>query len=509
MAGVPANLGVFAAQDPEHGRHRGVVYALAPSPLDANRIWAGTDDGLIHVTSDGGAHWRNVTPPQLGPWAKVSILEASHFDTATAYAAVNTFRLDDLRPHIYRTHDGGGTWTEIVAGIADGGIVNVVREDPERRGLLYAGTEREVYVSADDGGHWQSLRLNMPASSIRDLVVHHQDLVVGTHGRSFWILDDVTPLRQADARTLAADAALLRPVPAVRARWSTYTDTPLPPDEPAGQNPPDGAVIDYWLGRDARGPVTLEVLDASGNLVRRFSSADSVTAVVTTGNVPWYWIRPPQRITTAAGMHRFVWDLHHTDPEVAEHEYPISGVPMNTPREPRGPWALPGAYTVRLTAGGRSYTQPLTVRMDPRVRTPAADLAQQFALSAALVDALHRQSDAMRRIGALRTQLQAAHGRAAPALAAEVDSLDARIARFADGDGAAAGLERLGGELASLYANVQSADVAPTPVTATAAADRIRMLDAALARWSAVRTDVSATSARLRAAGLPPLDVGP
>ncbi|HET6762808.1 MAG TPA: hypothetical protein VFH27_04025, partial [Longimicrobiaceae bacterium] len=260
--GVPAVLGVFAAEDPEHGAHRGVVYALAPSPMAADRIWAGTDDGLIHVTSDGGATWRDVTPAGLVPWAKVSVIDASHFDTATAYAAVNTFRLDDLRPHVWRTHDGGRTWKEVVAGLPDGAIVNVVREDPVRRGLLYAGTENAVYYSLDDGDHWQPLRRNMPATSIRDLQVKDADLVVATHGRSFWILDDVTPLRQADPAATGA-ARLFRPATALRVRWNLNTDTPIPPDEPSGQNPPEGAPIDYWLRSPARGPVTLEIVDGA------------------------------------------------------------------------------------------------------------------------------------------------------------------------------------------------------------------------------------------------------
>ncbi|HKP75975.1 MAG TPA: hypothetical protein VJT67_10560, partial [Longimicrobiaceae bacterium] len=341
---VPPNLGVFSALDPDKGAHRGVVYALAPSPIAGGRIWAGTDDGQIQVTSDGGAHWRNVTPPQLGPWMKVSILDASHFDTATAYAAINTFRLDDLRPHVLRTHDGGRTWREVVAGIPSGAIVNVVREDPVRRGLLYAGSEREVYVSFDDGDHWQPLRLNMPATSIRDLVIHGGDVIVGTHGRGVWILDDATPLRQMDAAREASAAVLLRPAAVVRARWNTNTDTPLPPDEPGAPNPPDGAVIDYRLVRAATAPVTLEVLDASGRVVRRFSSADSVRPVRTEGNVPWWWVRPEQKLSAAAGMHRFVWDLHETDVAVPERELPIAAAPGDTPREPRGPWALPGTY---------------------------------------------------------------------------------------------------------------------------------------------------------------------
>jgi photosystem II stability/assembly factor-like uncharacterized protein len=243
----PPNVGKYRGTDAAKPSQRGVVYTVAPSPLDGRRLWAGTDDGLIHVTTDGGTSWTDVTPPELRerPWSKVSLIEASHFDAGTAYAAINTFRLDDLRPHIYRTRDGGRTWTHITAGIPDGGIVNAVREDPVRRGLLFAGTEQAVYVSFDDGESWQSLRLNMPATSIRDLVIKDDDLVVGTHGRSFWILDDITPLRQLTPALVQETAVLLRPEEAWRFRWSKYTDTPLPPEEPAGRNPPDGAVIDY------------------------------------------------------------------------------------------------------------------------------------------------------------------------------------------------------------------------------------------------------------------------
>ena len=251
---IPASVGIYRDTPTAKPTQRGVIYALAPSPLDINRIWAGTDDGLIQMTVDGGAHWKNVTPPQLMPLAKVSMLDAGHFDAQTAYAAINTLRLDDMRPHIFRTHDGGKSWMEIVNGIPDGAPVNVVREDPKRKGLLYAGTEREAYVSFDDGDHWQSLRLNMPATSIRDLIIKDDDLVAATHGRGFWILDDVTPLRQLTPAVAEAEAALCSsPETAIRVRWDMNTDTPLPPDEPAGQNPPDGAILDYTLGASHRG----------------------------------------------------------------------------------------------------------------------------------------------------------------------------------------------------------------------------------------------------------------
>ncbi len=233
---------------------RGVIYAVGISPIDPNTIWGGTDDGLIHLTRDGGRTWTNVTPPQLMPWAKVSILEASHFDLNTAYAAINTLRLDDLRPYIYRTRDGGRNWTLITQGLPDGAPVNAVKEDTQRRGLLFAGSERAVHVSFDDGEHWQSLRLNMPATSVRDLVIKDDDLVVATHGRGFWILDDITPLRQLTADVVRADAFLFRPGTAWRFRWNKNTDTPLPPDEPAAPNPPDGVTISYLLSAPLPSP---------------------------------------------------------------------------------------------------------------------------------------------------------------------------------------------------------------------------------------------------------------
>ncbi len=253
-----------------------MIYAVAPSPKNVNIIWAGTDDGLIWLTTDGGTHWNNVTPPEMSAWQKVSVIEASHHDPQTAYAAINTLRLDDLHPYIYRTRDGGKTWTKITNGIPDNENVNAVREDTQRKGLLFAGTERAVYVSFDDGDHWQSLRLNMPATSVRDLAIKDDDLLAGTHGRGFWILDDITPLRQMDDKVTSANAYLFAPQAAMRIRWDTNTDTPLPPDVPAGKNPPDGAIVDYYLKADVSSPVTLEILDSSGKLVRKYASNDPV-----------------------------------------------------------------------------------------------------------------------------------------------------------------------------------------------------------------------------------------
>lgn len=372
---APPSVGKYVDQPAAKPRQRGVIYAIAPSPLNVDRIWVGTDDGLIHLTTDGGKNWSDVTPSALVPWAKVSIMDASHFDQQTAYAAINTFRLDDLRPHIYRTRDGGKTWTHITNGIPDGAIINVVREDPKTRGLLFAGSENEVYFSRDDGDHWQSLRLNMPATSIRDLIVKDDDIAVATHGRGFWILDNIEPLRQA--HKVSGAAFLFEPQRAWRFRWNKNTDTPLPADEPAGQNPPDGAIIDYVLASPVD-EVTLEIVDANGALVRRYSSRDKVDEPKDTGNVPALWIRPERALPTSAGMHRVTWDLYYTPIPTKSQGYPIAAIEGDTAPNPSSPLALPGKYTVRLTAGGRTVTQPLALQMDPRVTTSAEGLVSQF-----------------------------------------------------------------------------------------------------------------------------------
>ncbi|HLG95434.1 MAG TPA: YCF48-related protein [Bryobacteraceae bacterium] len=407
---IPPSVGIFTSEAEKQATRRGVVYAIAPSHKDANVIWAGTDDGLIHITRDGGKTWANITPPELTPWSKVSQLDASHFDDLTVYAAINRFRLDDLKPHIYRTHDGGKSWKEIVAGLPDGSV-NTVREDPVRKGLLFAGTELTVYVSFDDGDRWQPLRLNMPATSIRDLAIHGNDLVAGTHGRGFWILDDIAPLRQMSAAIAASDVHLFQPSAAYRIRWNENTDTPLPPEEPAGENPPDGAIVYYYLNTAAGAPVVIEILDAARKVVRRYSSDDQPPPVDPDLNVQVQWLRPPAIPSAGAGMHRFVWDLRYTPPDALRHDLPIAAIWHNTPRGPRGPIALPGQYSVRLTVNGKSYTQPLTIRMDPRVKTPLAGLQEQFRLAVKITTLMHQTAqplqdeDRKKQAAALNGQL--------------------------------------------------------------------------------------------------------
>jgi photosystem II stability/assembly factor-like uncharacterized protein len=517
---VPASVGKYRDANSAKPTQRGVIYALAPSPLDINRIWAGTDDGLIHVTTDGGKTWKDVTPPELTPWAKVSILDASHFDVATAYAAINTFRLDDLRPHIYRTHNGGKTWTGITGGIPDGAAVNAIREDPQRKGLLFAGTEREVYVSFDDGDHWQSLRLNMPATSVRDLQIKGDDLVAATHGRGFWILDDITPLRQIDARVAEASTFLFNPQAATRVRWDINTDTPLPPDEPAAENPPEGAIIDYYLNSAPSGPVQIEILDHAGKTVRRYSSTDPVPSIDPRLDIPTYWVRQPQVVSATPGMHRFLWDMHYPPTPGSRPNYPMQAVYHNTAPAPTSPWVMPGEYSVKLTVDGRAYARPLTVKMDPRVKTPSADLLQQFTLSMQMYNGVAEASAAVEQIRGLRKQLQQLRASAGQGSVAEAITALDKKAEALEGAGGGRGFFRFGGgggpdtlngirgALGGLLGVLQGADVGPTTQVVAAVANRRQALAGLLGRWAALKgQDLTKLNVQLKQAKLPAVTI--
>jgi len=520
---MPASLGAFSVGDPEKGKHRGTIYALAPSFMEAGTIWVGTDDGLIHLTRDGGKTWKNVTPPQLVPWAKVSILEASHFDAGTAYAAINTFRLDDLRPHIYRTRDFGATWQEIVSGLPPNAPSDVVREDPQRKGLLFAGTETSVYVSFNDGDSWQLLQLNLPHTSMRDLTIHGDDLIVGTHGRSFWILDDITPLRQLTGEVAKSPAHLFAPQEALRWRWNRNPDTPFPPEVPAGENPPDGAIIDYFLSADTKGPVTLEILDAGGELVRRYSSSDKplpMDKIASEHPIPMYWVRPSSILSAAAGMHRFVWNLHYAQPKALEYEFPISAILYNTPLYPLGAWALPGSYTVKLTVDGTTHTQPLTVKMDPRIQTPLDDLRKQHDMQIAAVEGMDDTFEALEQVKSVREQIKEllpkAEGKEklSKALAvldqqcAELEGATQRIFFGVPPTGKQPeNFSTLNQHFAAILAVADSADAAPTS-QAVAANQELEGSAASLRkRWSALRErEILDLNAHLKKAGLPVID---
>ena len=389
---------------------------------------------------------------------------------------MNSFRLDDLHPHIYRTSDFGATWQEITSGIADNAPSNVVREDPVRKGLLYAGTETSVYVSFNDGDSWQPLQLNLPHTSMRDLVIHGDDLIVATHGRSFWILDDMTPLRQMSDQVAKSNAHLFAPQQAIRWRWNRNPDTPLPPEEPAGQNPPDGAIMDYYLSSAAKGPVMLEILDDKGVVVRRYTSTDRPLAMDKIADqhpIPMYWVRPTQILSGTPGMHRFVWDLHYEAPQALGYEFPISAIVHNTPLNPLGARALPGKYSVRLTVDDASQEQPLTVTMDPRIKAPMEDLRKQFEMESGAVQGMNQAYDALTQVKSVRVQLTELTPKAQGKL---VDSLTALDKKCAQLEGATQSgffglppsskqlenLSTLNQHFSSILGTADSADVAPT-----------------------------------------------
>jgi photosystem II stability/assembly factor-like uncharacterized protein len=534
---VPKNVGVYASR--VQNRSRGaigaqVIYTIGPSYRDINRIWIGTDDGVIATTADGGLHWTDVTPKALTEFMKVFIIDPGRFDPLTAYAAVNTLRLDDMNPHIYRTHDGGKTWTEIVNGIPGGAPVSVVREDPKRKGLLFAGSETGVYVSFDDGDHWQSLRLNMAASSVRDLVIKDDDLVVGTHGRGIWILDDITALRQIEPATAQQDVVLFKPQTAWRVRWNTNTDTPLPPDEPTAPNPPEGAIINYYLKSAASGPVTLEILGAEGAIVRRYSSDDEVYRPdPATATIPLYWYRAPITLATTPGMQRFTWDVHYQPIDgtnrVGGPTLPIAAIGHDTVPAPTTPWANPGTYTVRLTVNGKAYSQPIVVKQDPRVRTPPLAMQQVYTLSKATYDAAVVAQRALTRARDLRAQIAKLQPQASGAVGDALAAFDKQVSALAGaaavggrgrgqgpgggggqgGRGAGPGADTAGTlagattALSGVMNSLQAADVRPTTMQLNAIASARAAAAPTIAKWQAlVTTDLPALNAKLVAAGL-------
>jgi hypothetical protein len=514
---VPESIGVYRTPAMAKQPRRGVIYAVAPSYVNKATIWAGTDDGLIHVTRDDGKTWADVTPPGLTAWSKVSVIDAGRFDDSTAYAAINRIRLDDQKPYIFRTHNGGKTWKPIVRGLPENAPVNSVREDPIRKGLLFAGTERAVYVSFNDGDDWQSLRQNMPATSIRDLVIHEADVVVGTHGRSFWILDDISPLRQLTAATAMSDAVLFAPAAAYLVKRNVATDTPLPPDEPTSPNPPDGAVIDYRLKHKATGQVTLEILDSKKKLVRRFTSTDSVAPVdPSTLEIDPRWVRPSVSLPVGAGSHRFVWDLHYPPLDGSPRNYPISAVYRDTPAEPTGPAVLPGKYTVRLTVEGKVFEQPLVIKMDPRVTTAVEGLEQRFALSMQCYEGLKEIQTTLTRMRDIRKQLENVRAKARD-LATAIDAVEAKIAaiegaRLGRSRGVSekreASLSQAAGELRRLFGILQGADAAPTTQAVARVTAVRKELSELLSQWTSItEKDLADLNAKLKAINLPAIDI--
>ena len=518
---LPATLDAYKDTPTAKPIRRGVIYALGLSPLNLERIWAGTDDGFLWTTSDGGGHWQNVTPPALKPFWKVFNMDAGHFDTQTAYAAVNTLRLDDMRPHLFRTHDGGKSWTEIDNGIPDGAATSAIREDPKRKGLLYAGSETQVYVSFDDGDHWQSLRLNMPAASVRDLTVKGDDLIAGTHGRGFLVLDNLTPLRQiaeqTQAKLVAANAYLYAPETTLRVRNDMNPPTPWPPDMATGDNPPDGAMIDYYLGPNHSGAVTLQILDAKGAVIVEFKSTDPVPPLDPRYPDPVLWARAPRVLSSDPGQHRFLWNMHYPDvPGMSTGPDAESAVPHDTPAVSSAPWVLPGSYTVRLAAGGETLRQPLTIVMDPRVKTSRVDLEQQFGLSHSIYEQMLQATKALHEITVLRSQLDGPNAKLSHEAAEEFEAKLKKIAGAEEGEGGGrrggpAGpptLDSIRSQLARLEHSIQNADAAPTTSQTAGAAEIAKPLPALLNQWNQLKsTDLKAINRQLRKQNLPLLSI--
>jgi photosystem II stability/assembly factor-like uncharacterized protein len=512
---VPPNLDPITAKYGLASPRKGLIYAIAPSPIEPNTVWVGTDDGTIHLTLDDGKTWKDVTPPQLKPWSKVGIIEASHFDKSTAYAAIDAHRIEDMKPYIYRTRDGGQSWQLLGKGIPEGAFVNAVREDTVRRGLLFAGTELGVYVSFNDGDDWQRLQMNLPVASVRDLAVHDNDLSIATHGRSFWILDDIGPLREAEANISADDAYLFKPVNAMRLRPGDDQGTPYPTtDIPHGDNPPDGAVIDYYLKTDATTPVVLEVLDAKGAMVRRFATDDKLPQLEEKSLVVTMdWVKQPRVLPAKAGMHRWLWDLHYPAPSGATQRRRGGG----------GNWALPGQYTVRLTANGKTYSQPLTVAMDPRVKVAEADLAAQFEASQRaardieeLAKPAAQAATIAKQINGLNSKLQP-NSEAATTVSEFRKKFDAIVGPPPPDYGTPVvpvqtdhtSIRYLQGVLRQVQGALQSADAPPTPEQLTALSALEAQAKTTLAQWQQLQsTDLAGLNAKLQQAALPQINAG-
>ena len=468
---IPSSVGIYTTNDMKTMPRRGVIYTVAPSYKDVNTIWCGTDDGLIHVTKDGGKTWKNVTPPEITSWSKVSLMDAGHTDANTVYAAVNRIRCDDMRPHIYKTNDGGKTWKEIVNGLPNDPI-NVVREDPVRKGLLFAGSERAVYVSFDDGANWQSLRLNMPATSIRDLVIKDDDLVIGTHGRSFWILDNITPLRQLSTiltvaksnnitQNIFSSSTLYGPQNSYRVRWNMYPDTPVPQEEAAGENPPDGAIIDYYLAEKSNN-ILLEIFDQKNNLIRKYSNKDTLYKIGDV-NIPHYWIRPQQILSAEPGHHRFLWDMKYS-PLNTPPSYPISATFKNTSPDQTAPWVMPGMYKVQLTTDNTVWVKTFIVKMDPRVKTSKTNLQLQHDLSLQCYERRKECMKILEEIRLYRSQLKSQLTTLSPSAIDELNNKDklARELESTPQGSTEPSFGRLNSGFASIFNVLQDSDMPPT-----------------------------------------------
>ncbi len=489
-----------------------VIFTFAESPMQKDLLWAGTDDGLVQISRDGGKNWSNVTPKELPEWSMISILDASPHDPASAYIAVDRHKWDDARAYIYKTHDYGKTWTRINAGIPDGAYVHAVREDPARKGLLFAGTEIGIFVSFDDGARWQPLQLNLPTTPIHDLMVKGDDLAVATHGRSFWILDDISPLRQMSDEIARADAHLFHPAMAYRHR--PERSRPGPSD---ASNPPEGTILDYYLRADQKQEITLEILDGQQKVIRKYSSIEKKVEGKPLPERPESRDAPPAQLPVSAGMHRFVWDLRYDMPELVPSSVWDMGAPV-------APMAVPGNYVARLTVEGKSYTAPIEVKLDPRVKTPPKDLDEQLALHLKvreLFGSLHRTVLDMRslrgQVTALRKRFATsgdANGKAIADAATEIDRkmspVEAALfeVRAVSSQDMCNFPTTLNNKIAWLNNSVDSADAAPTQAEYDFFAEKQKEVAAQLSAWrEIVSRDVAALNDLMRRENIPALQV--
>ena len=510
--GVLANLDpITAAHDGGVGPRRGVVVSIAPSPAADRDLWAGTDDGLVWRTTDEGGNWANVTPRGSTPWSRVTQIEVSHFDPQSAYVAIDRHHLEDVAPYIYRTHDGGKSWTQVVKGIPRGFFVNTVREDPKRRGLLYAGTEKGVFVSLDDGERWQPLQLDLPVTSVRDMEVHGDDLVIATHGRGFYILDDTTPLRQMNDEVLRADAWLFEPATAIRVRPAGFTGTPLPKDEPIAPNPPFGVVIDYVLKSAPKKPVTLSILDETGGPVRHYSSADKVPPPARPERVlAPEWLTPPEVLPATPGLHRYVVPLRYAAPPALAKDRGESFAD--------GVWAPPGRYTIVLTVDGKRLTRTVTVVPDPRLKLPPEAYRREFELARRIEKARAGAAQASEEIGALHKKL-VERAKTEPSLAKAIGELDARVMAISESvepsprsmpapARSLSSLRFLDETLGRLAAAVDGADGDPTHDAIAGTVQAEEALAITLESWATLRSkDLPALNAQLQQGGRPPIEL--
>ncbi|HKQ97733.1 MAG TPA: hypothetical protein VJV75_07655, partial [Candidatus Polarisedimenticolia bacterium] len=483
----------------------GVIWTIAPSPAEDGLIWVGTDNGKVQVTRDAGKSWRDVTPPGLADWTRVNTIDPSHDAPGVAYVAGDRHRHDDLAPYAWRTADYGATWTAIGGGLPRDAWVGVLRQDPERAGLLYAGTSRGVQVSFDDGASWQSLQRNLPPVEINDLLVQRGDLIAATQGRAIWVLDDLEPLRQASAGALADAPTLMTPRPALRLRANMNRDTPLPPDEPRGENPPVGAVIDYLLPAGGAQEVTIEIHAPDGALVNRLSSAPPPARPTEKIYFDDAWLAPATRPTISPGHNRFVWDLRYPTPQVLEPEYSMAAVPGEpTPLQPTGALVLPGKYEVRLIAGGRTRTAPLVVGLDPRTRVVTGALESLLLFQREVEEALARSAAHEAEQIAAKARLEAA--KADRRAAGEKARIEKALVELENARGLDA--ERpitVNRQLAAIAVDLESADAAPTEPQRQAVASLVETLTKRREAWSRFASGtLAALDRRLKALGIDP-----